>query len=313
MILSVSRRTDIPAFYSDWFINRLREKIVWVRNPMNYHSISQINLAPSVVDCIVFWSKNPQPMFKYLNEIESNYKFYFQYTINAYDNDVEPHLPNLDKRLENFIFLAKKYGKERVIWRYDPIVITTKYNLDWHMNRFEYIANKLKGYTNVCIFSFLDIYDKNKNNLSKLEIQEISDDLMIEISQKLKHVADKNKIELRTCSEDIDLLDLGIKKSCCIDPKLIAEIIGCKIKATKDKNQRASCGCIESIDIGQYNTCSHGCIYCYANYSKESVKTNCLRHIKTSKLLLGEKEKDDKIHERDVKTLRDLQMNFIDE
>ena len=153
MILSVSRRTDIPAFYSDWFINRLREEVVWVRNPMNYHSISQISLAPNVVDCIVFWSKNPQPMFKYLDEIESKYKFYFQYTINAYEKDLEPNLPSLDERLNNFIYLAKRYGKERVIWRYDPIIITPKYNLEWHIKRFEYIANKLKDYTTTCVFS----------------------------------------------------------------------------------------------------------------------------------------------------------------
>ena len=312
MILSVSRRTDIPAFYSDWFINRLREEVVWVRNPMNYHSISQISLAPNVVDCIVFWSKNPQPMLKYLDEIESKYKFYFQYTINAYEKDLEPNLPSLDERLNNFIYLAKRYGKERVIWRYDPIIITPKYNLEWHIKRFEYIANKLKDYTTTCVFSFLDVYEKNKNNLLKLAIKDITRDLMVEISQKLKPIADKNRIKLKTCSEDIDLIDLEIKRSCCIDPDLISKIINCKIKAVKDKNQRASCGCVESIDIGQYNTCSHGCVYCYANYSKESVKTKCLRHIKTSKLLLGEKEKDDKIHEREVKSLKDLQLSFLE-
>lgn len=312
MILSVSRRTDIPAFYSDWFINRLREEVVWVRNPMNYHSISQISLAPNVVDCIVFWSKNPQPMLKYLDEIESKYKFYFQYTINAYEKDLEPNLPSLDERLNNFIYLAKRYGKERVIWRYDPIIITPKYNLEWHIKRFEYIANKLKDYTTTCVFSFLDVYEKNKNNLLKLAIKDITRGLMVEISQKLKPIADKNRIKLKTCSEDIDLIDLEIKRSCCIDPDLISKIINCKIKAVKDKNQRASCGCVESIDIGQYNTCSHGCVYCYANYSKESVKTNCLRHIKTSKLLLGEKEKDDKIHEREVKSLKDLQLSFLE-
>ena len=311
MILSVSRRTDIPAFYSDWFINRLREEVVLVRNPMNYHSVSQINLSPNVVDCIVFWSKNPKPMFKYLDEIEDKYKFYFQYTINAYENDMEPYLPSLDKRLESFIYLSNKYGKEKVIWRYDPIVITPKYNLEWHINRFEYIASKLKNCTNNCVFSFLDIYDKNRNNLSKLKIQEITRDTMIEIAQKIKPIADKNGIELRTCSEDIDLVDLGIKKSCCIDPNLISKIVDCRIKATKDKNQRASCGCVESIDIGQYNTCKHGCVYCYANYSQESVKNNCLKHNKTSKLLLGEIEKEDKIHEREVKALKELQSSFF--
>lgn len=311
MILSVSRRTDIPAFYSDWFINRLREEVVMVRNPMNYHSISKIDLSPNVVDCIVFWSKNPKPLFKYLDEIEDKYKFYFQYTINAYENDMEPYLPSLDERLESFIYLSNKYGKEKVIWRYDPIIMTPKYNLEWHISRFDYIASKLKNYTNDCVFSFLDVYDKNRNNLSKLEIQEMTHDLMIEIAQKLKPIADKHGIELRTCSEDIDLVDLGIKKSCCIDPNLISKMVDCRIKAVKDKNQRGSCGCVESIDIGQYNTCKHGCVYCYANYSQESVKTNCLKHNKNSKLLLGEIEKEDKIHEREVKSLKDLQTSFF--
>ena len=184
MILSVSRRTDIPAFYSDWFINRLREEVVLVRNPMNYHSVSKINLSPNVVDCIVFWSKNPKPMFKYLDEIEDKYKFYFQYTINAYENDMEPYLPSLDERLESFIYLSNKFGKEKVIWRYDPIVITPKYNLEWHINKFDYIASKLKNYTNDCVFSFLDIYDKNRKDRRKrdhenFEINMVSDTLAL--------------------------------------------------------------------------------------------------------------------------------------
>ena len=135
---------------------------------------------------------------------------------------------------------------------------------------------------------------------------------MIEISKELKLIADRYNIKLKTCSEDVDLTDFGIKRSCCIDPNLIADIIGCKIKSVKDKNQRESCGCVESIDIGQYNTCKHGCVYCYANYSQESVKTNCLKHIKTSKLLLGEIEDDDKIHEREVKSLKELQTSFFE-
>lgn len=312
MILSVSRRTDIPAFYSDWFIRRLRENVVWVRNPMNYHSISEIRLSPEVVDCIVFWSKNPQPLFKYLNEIESQYKFYFQYTINAYEKDMEPNLPLLEERIHNFIYLSEKYGKEKVIWRYDPIVLTEKYTIDWHVKQFEYISKKLNGYTDACVFSFIDVYEKNKGNLSKLKLREITKEEILKISEKLSSLAANNKMELRTCSEDVDLRNLGIKKSCCVDPMLIANIINCRIKAVKDKNQRASCGCVESIDIGQYNTCKHGCVYCYANYSKESVNANCLKHITTSKLLLGEMEPEDKIHERNVKSLKDFQTTFFD-
>lgn len=312
MILSVSRRTDIPAFYSEWFINRIREKSVMVRNPMNYHSISCIDLSPDVVDCIVFWSKNPKPLFKYLDELDKNYRFYFQYTINAYDKDLEPNLPSLDERIDNFIFLSKRYGKERVVWRYDPIIFTVNNTLQWHLNKFEYIANRLSGYVSSCVFSFIDVYDKNKGNLNKVKIQNIKQEEMTETAIKLKQIADKYNIQFKTCSEDIDLSMVGIEKSCCIDPNLISRIINCKIKAVKDKNQRPSCGCVESIDIGQYNTCKHGCIYCYANYSSEAVKNNCKKHILTSPLLLGEKEDGDKINFRKVKSLKELQSTFFD-
>lgn len=312
MILSVSRRTDIPAFYSEWFINRVREGFVMVRNPMNYHSISKVDISPNIVDCIVFWSKNPQPLFKHLDELDKNYKFYFQYTINAYDKDLEPHLPSLDERINNFIFLSKRYGKENVIWRYDPVVITDKNTIDWHLERFNYIAKKLNGFVKTCVFSFIDIYDKNKNNLNKVNIKNITQEQMILISSKLNEVAKNFNIQLKTCSEVLDLANFGISKSCCIDPVLISNIIGCNIKTTKDKNQRESCGCAESIDIGQYNTCKHGCIYCYANYSYEAVNTNCKKHIPTSPLLLGQQEADDKVNDRKVKSLKELQTTFFD-
>ena len=312
MILSISRRTDIPAFYSEWMMNRIREGFVMVRNPMNYHAISKIDLNPQVVDCIVFWSKNPKPLFKYLDELDQNYHFYFQYTINAYTKDLEPNLPSLDERIENFIFLSKRYGKEKVIWRYDPIIITNQHTIKWHLQNFELIAKKLNGYVETCIYSFVDVYDKNQKNLGKVSMQNITKAQMIDISSKLNVIAKKFGIQLKTCCETIELSDLGIQHSCCIDKNLISEIINCKINVLKDKNQRASCGCIESIDIGQYNTCQHGCIYCYANYSIEAVKTNCNKHIPTSPLLLGVPEKDDKINNRKVASIKEIQSTFFD-
>lgn len=311
MILSVSRRTDIPAFYSEWFINRLKEKYVLVRNPMNYHSISKIDLSPNIIDCIVFWTKNPQPLLKYLDYISKNYKFYCQFTINAYEKDIEPNIPDLEKRIDDFIYISKKYGMEKVIWRYDPIIISFKYNIDWHIKKYEYIANKLKGYTDRCIFSFLDIYDKNKQNLKKICAKNILETDIKLISSKLSNIASKFDMELFTCCEEVDLKEFGIKHSCCIDPVLISHLINCKIKTQKDKNQRTSCGCVESIDIGQYNTCKHECIYCYANYNKLSVESNYKKHNVNSLLLIGDVEPEDKIHNREVKSLRDLQDNFL--
>lgn len=312
MILSVSRRTDIPAFYSDWFINRLREGCVMVRNPMNYHSISKIELSPSVVDCIVFWTKNPQPLMKYLSEIDKNYMYYFQYTLNAYDKDIEPTLPCLDERLSAFKNLSTLIGKKRVIWRYDPILKSKSCDITWHIKNFEHIAKELQGFTETCVFSFVDIYEKNINNFKRQGASIISPDEMDIIACEFSKIAKENNIILKTCCENINFSEYGIMHSCCIDPVLMGSLLDCKLVAKKDNSQRPSCGCIESIDIGQYNTCKHGCIYCYANYSQQAVAKNCLKHDIASPLLLGGVELEDKVSIRKVTSLKDLQLSFWD-
>lgn len=311
MILSASRRTDIPAFYSEWFMKRIREGYVLVRNPMNYHSISKVILDPSVLDCIVFWSKNPAPLLPYLTELSEKYQYYFQYTLNAYDSDIEPNLPPLEERINTFITLSKTVGKERVIWRYDPIVLTEKYSLKWHLNTFEYLASRLSTHTNSCVFSFLDIYDKIVGNMNHLRIIPINATMMKELSSAMQIIANQSQIILKTCSEDIDLSDLGIAHSCCIDPVLISKMLGCRLHVKKDPNQRGSCGCIESIDIGQYNTCRHGCKYCYANYSYQSVCTNAKKHNPDSPILLGQLEDTDKVTERRVQSIKDIQISMF--
>ena len=312
MILSVSRRTDIPAFYSEWFMNRLREQFVLVRNPMNYHGVSKIDLNPNIVDCIVFWTKNAQPIFKYLDEISSGYMFYFQYTLNGYENDLEPNIPDLTERISIFKTLSNKIGKDRVVWRYDPIILSEKYNFEWHINTFKMIANQLKGYTKTCVFSFVDVYDKIKTNLGKLGFNPLTVEDETELAKSFSSIAQDCGIALKTGCEDIDLQKLNIQHSCCIDPLLMSKLLNCKLIAKKDINQRPSCGCIESIDIGQYNTCKHGCAYCYANYSTKSVQENFKKHDVNSPLLLGKLDQNDKISERKVRSLKNLQLSFFD-
>lgn len=311
MIISASRRTDIPAFYSKWFMNRIREGYVMVRNPMNYNSISKISLDPSLVDCIVFWTKNPLPMFEYLEEIEKRYMFYFQYTLNPYGNDVEPNIATLDEKIKTFISLSKKIGKERVIWRYDPIVITKKYTKEWHIANFEYICEKISKYTNACVFSYVDYYNKITNNLKLIGTENIDVDTIDFIAEKFSLVAKKHNIILKTCSEEIDLQKYDIEHSCCIDPVLMAKLLNCNLITKKDANQRSICGCVESIDIGQYNTCLHGCKYCYANYSFNNAINNHKLHKEDSPLLLGEIESSDKITERKVKSLKDFRISLF--
>jgi len=311
MILSVSRRTDIPAFYSEWFINRIREGFVMVRNPVNYRGISKISLSPDVVDCIVFWSKNPAPLLPYLDEIARRYTFYNQFTLNAYGTNIEPNLPSLRERLDTFRLISEKYGKERIIWRYDPVMLTGQYSADWHLRNFAYIADNLKGYTNSCVFSFVDIYNKIKTNLKAENAGRLTQTEMLVLAGEFSRIACTNEIALKTCAEEIDLAQYGIEHSSCIDPVLISKLTGYDISALKDPNQRDTCGCVESVDIGQYNTCRHGCVYCYANYGSASVQKSSDAHDPNSPLLIGNIEPSDRITDRKVKSIKKTQISLF--
>ncbi len=305
MILSVSRRTDIPAFYTTWFMNRIREGFVLVRNPMNYHQVSRISLDPAVIDCIVFWTKRADPLMPHLDEIASCYSFYFQYTLNAYGKDVEQNVPSLGRKLETFCTLADKYGSSRIIWRYDPVLLTMDYTVDWHISQFEHIAKALRGKIRTCVFSFIDIYDKVKNNVKDLGVRGCLPEETDKLAQAFSAIAADCGFGLRTCAEAVDLDKYGIRHGCCIDGELIAELTGWTLKAKKDPNQRSECGCLESIDIGQYNTCRNGCRYCYANFNPKSVATFSQQHDPSSPLLIGRPEPDDRVTDRRMKSLKD--------
>lgn len=305
MILSVSRRTDVPAFYSEWFMNRLREGYVLVRNPMNYHQVSKVNLNPDVIDCMVFWTKNPSPLLPHIQEIKQKYPLYFQYTLNAYDHDIEPALPVLKEKLATFCKLSDQIGSDAIIWRYDPVLLTNRYTVTWHTERFEHIAEALQGETRTCIFSFIDIYDKVKNNIKGYNVRACTVEEMDVLAAAFADIAAKYGLELRTCAEAIDLDKYGIRHGCCIDGDLITKLTGWTLKAKKDPNQRAECGCLESIDIGQYNTCKHGCRYCYANFNPQSVVSFTKQHDPMSPLMIGLLEASDKITERKMKSLKE--------
>lgn len=265
MILSVSRRTDIPNYYSEWFLNRIKEGYLYVRNPMNAHQVSRISLSPEVVDCIVFWTKNPEPMLDMLDGLK-DYRYYFQFTLTGYGREIEPGIPHKKKRMiPVFQRLSRRIGKEKVIWRYDPILFTDKYTPDYHMKAFEQIAGELQGYTSKCVISFVDTYAKNKKSMNALQAFTLQERELTAFAKEIARIAGKRNIKVASCAEEIDLSACGIAHNCCIDKALIEQIIGCKIKVGKDKNQRKECGCIASIDIGTYNTCKNGYLYCYAN------------------------------------------------
>ncbi|MBQ6887418.1 MAG: DUF1848 domain-containing protein [Lachnospiraceae bacterium] len=312
MILSVSRRTDIPNYYSDWFYNRIKEGFVYVRNPMNVHQISKINLAPEVVDCIIFWTKNPEPMLERLDEL-SDYKYYFQFTLTGYGKDMEYNVPHKkEKMIPIFQRLSEKIGNNKVIWRYDPIIFSKTYTPEYHLKAFEQIAGALQGYTNKCVISFVDVYTKNKKSMEAMGVYEPDKCALMDFSKKISEIAKANKITVASCAEKIDLSKCGIEHNCCIDKKLIEDIIGCKITVGKDKNQRPECGCVESVEIGTYNTCKNGCRYCYANESQDSVLKECSEYDLNSPLLCGVLTEEDKINERNVKSLEERQLSFFD-
>ncbi len=303
MILSVSRRTDIPAFYSEWFFNRLRDGFIDVRNPMNIHQVSRVKITPDVVDCIVFWTKNPKGMLARLDELKG-YNYYFQFTLNPYDKRIESNVPKKNEIISAFKELSSKIGNNRVVWRYDPILITDVIDVNYHIQYFEELAKRLTGFTKRCVISFVDLYKKTSTNTRYLNLREPNEEEIFAIAKAFSKIANHFGIEIVTCAENVDFHKFGIEHGHCIDQGLIEEICGYNIDTRKDKNQRKECGCIESIDIGAYNTCCHGCAYCYANFNNEAVKVQSSRHIKTSSLLTGELQNDDVVKERKVASLK---------
>lgn len=304
MIISASRRTDIPAFYSDWFLNRVKEGYLYVRNPMNRKQVSKISLRPDVIDCIVFWTKNALPLIQHLPELDSRkYCYYFQFTVNAYKTDIEPNVPLKSELLETFIRLSDIIGPERVIWRYDPILLSESYTLDHHFEYFEKFARKLEKHTKKCVISFVDMYKKSGRNLKDVCETEVPSADKLTLAKRFKEITSSCGIALETCAEDEDFGQLGIRHGRCIDDTLIAQLLGRKLKVDKDKFQRLACGCVSSIEIGSYSTCEHGCKYCYATESETKVKNNVALHNPLSPLLYGEVEDDVKITERDMKKL----------
>jgi len=299
MIVSVSRRTDIPAFYSEWFFNRLNAGCLLVRNPMNFNQVSRIPLNKKDVECFVFWTKNPQKMLERIEELDG-YNYYFQVTITSYGKDIEVGVPSKKNIIESFKQLSLKIGKEKVIWRYDPIILTDVIDEEYHVKYFEYIASHLSSYTDRCVISFVDSYKKIEKNIKELKFKELTTDKMERIAEKLSIIAAKYNIVLETCSEKVDLEKCGVRHGKCIDDRLISKIIGIDAEIAKDPNQREECGCVSSVDVGIYNTCPHRCKYCYANASTSSAMKNYKEHNPCSELLFGELRGDEKVYDRKV-------------
>lgn len=291
MIISASRRTDIPAFYSDWFMKRVAEGFVMVRNPMNANQVRTVSLEPASMECIVFWTKNPANMLDKLKELDDRgIHYYFQFTLTPYDRTIEQGLPDKSEVVETFIELSERIGREKVIWRYDPILITRDLDLEYHFRSFETLASRLAGHTEKCIISFVDFYSKCRKRLRGLEAEETDKEKVYAVAEVFSRICKSKNLALETCAEEFDLSRFGISHGKCIDDRLISRITGKTVEGVKDRYQRELCGCVAGVDIGEYNTCSHHCLYCYANHASEMIANRILLHETGSPILIGRVE-----------------------
>lgn len=305
MIISASRRTDIPAFFSEWFLRRLQAGFVLTRNPMNHRQVSRIALNPDVVDCIVFWTKNPAPMLGQLERLR-DYPFYFLYTVNPYGRDIETNLPDLTQRLDTFKRLADKIGPERVVWRYSPVLFNHKYTLDFHLRKCGEIVNNLQGYTEKCVMGFMDFYLKVKAGARALGLYEIAFMEKQRVAEALSGVILNAgiKVDMDICKDGAQILPPGVKPASCIDAALIERIVGYNLQVKKDPGQPDTCNCAASVEIGAYSTCANGCRYCYANSGALVEPKRLDRYDVDAPMLCGKLEEGDKVTGRAVKSLR---------
>ena len=300
MILNTGLRTDIPGFFSEWFYNRIEDGFVYVRNPYAKNQIYSYRLDPELIDCIIFCTKNPKPMFENLEKIDK-FNQYWHITITPYEKEIEPNVPPMNDVLESFKYLSKKLGKENVTLRYDPIFINEKYSLEKHIESFEYIANSLSDYTTEAIISFIDLYEKTKRNFPKA--REVTKDERLKLGKEFAQIGKKNNITIKTCVEGTELDKFGIDSSGCMTKEVIERAINKNLNIPKQKARNGECYCLLNNDIGEYNTCGHGCLYCYANSNKRLVKRNLKLHDPKSPILIGEIKEDDIIKEMNQKSL----------
>jgi hypothetical protein len=269
LIVSASRRTDIPSFYSPWLINRLKEGNVSVSNPWDPNKITHLDLSPSTVDCIVFWTKDPLNMLDKLEIIDDlGYKYYFLFTVTGYDSSIETGLRDKSGIVKTFQELSRRISSDRVLWRYDPIIISDRFDIGYHKARFNELCRQLHRYTESCTISFADMY---KNIKCKI-VRPISKNEMLETSAMLLKTAKRFGIGVKACCEDMTSMAEGIDRASCIDKETVGKVCGRTVDIEKDCNQRKGCNCIKSLDIGAYNTCMNGCLYCYANRSNKTAQ-----------------------------------------
>ena len=308
MIINTGQRTDIPAFYSEWFANRLKEGFVCVRNPYDPQQVSRYRLDPSVVDAIGFCTKNPAPMFPYMDLLK-DYGQYWFVTLTPYGRDIEPNVPDKHLMISRFKQLSDIVGVSCVGWRYDPILLSEKYTVEYHLRAFEQIASALKGYTETVVISFIDLYPKVRKNFP--EAREVPKETRLLLGKEIIRIATACGMTVKPCAEGDELAAYGADCSGCMQISDYEKAIGKRLNAPKRKGARDACSCYLSCDIGAYDTCRHLCRYCYANTEPEAVLKHSRLHDPASPFLIGNYMEGDRIHDVPQTSWIDDQMSLF--
>lgn len=287
MIINTGMRTDTVQYYTDWLLRRFAEGYVLVRNPRFPEKVTRYELDPSVVDCVVFCSKDYAPILPHLHEILDRFNTYFFYTITAYGRDMEPGVPDIEKGMETLERLEELVGRQRIVWRYDPVLLSERYTTDVHACTFEMMAERLAPHVDRCVFSFVEPYRKLSRTMPDLlPLMEEERDYMAEL---LGGIAGRHGLRLQACACDNGRYErFGILPAGCMQLDAIGAANGVRFRPRAHKGMRPGCGCVETRDIGAYNSCPNGCRYCYANSdARAAARAFREQHDPASPLLLG--------------------------
>ncbi|MCR5219227.1 DUF1848 domain-containing protein [Treponema sp.] len=285
MIINTGGRTDLVHFYSKWLLERFRQGFVYVRNPMYPEKLTKYTLSPDTVDCVIFCSKNYEPILPHLEEITSRFNTYFFYTITAYGKDIEKNIPDIDKSIDTLIKLERIAGKKRIAWRYDPVLLNKKYTVQQHLITFEHMTARLHQHVDTCIFSFVQLYKKLEQNFPQLEA--VPQDAREELAKGFGKIAAKYRMKIKICADKTDYSHWGIQREGCVTLDILGKSNDLDFRPLKHTGMRSNCLCIKSNDIGAYDTCPGGCLYCYANTDHKLAEENFRKHKDNSPILTG--------------------------
>ena len=300
MIINTGSRTDTVQYYPTWLLKRFEEGFVYSRNPMFPNKVTRYELDPKVLDCVVFCSKNYEPILDRLSEITDKFNTYFFYTITAYGKDIEPNVPSIKESIETLIKLSKIVGKQRIAWRYDPILLTEKYTKSFHYETFDYMTKKLSPYIDRCVFSFVEMYKKLKTNMPEIILLTEKD--KEEIAKNIGFIAKKYDMKIQTCAMIENYEQYGILQSGCITSDILGRANNITFKKSRNSPSRLGCRCIENRNIGDYDTCPNGCKYCYANQNPKIAKENFKKHNPNDLMILGNLKPTDEIQQSKQKS-----------